>query len=177
MKKLFCIAVISLAVTSAAFSQTRGNEYQNSIGLRLGTGYYDVFSASFKTFLGGTPSALEFNLGFRPDSYYGYDAFSVCFQAVYQYHFNIPPVPGLKWFVGGGLTFSNTSLTNKNSDYNYSSGFGMGIFPTGGLDYKFANIPLALSADLRPTIGIARPNDYYNFNYVSFGISARYTIN
>jgi hypothetical protein len=182
MKKLICIAIVSLGIVSVGFSQYSGSNqnsnYQSSIGVRFGTGYYDVFSASYKTFLAATPGALELNLGFRPDSYDGYDAFSVSFEASYQYHFNIAPVPGLKWFIGGGLSFYNTSVDNKynNNDYTYSSGFGMGIFPTGGVDYKFANIPLAVSADLRPTIGLIRPNDYYNYEYVSFGISARYTI-
>jgi len=169
-----------LVISAAGFSQTsssyRGSDYQTSVGIRFGTGYYDAVSASFKGFLAGTPGALELNLGFRPDSYYGYDALSVSFQAAYEYHFNIRPVPGFKWFIGGGLSFYNTSLTNKsNADNSYNSGFGMGIFPTGGVDYKFANIPLAVTADLRPTIGFIRPNDYYNYTYVSFGVSARYT--
>jgi hypothetical protein len=165
--------------TIAGFSQSRqSNDYQSSIGVRFGTGYYDLMSASFKTFLNSTPGALQFDLGFRPDNYGGADVLSVSLQGSYQYHFDIPPAPGLKWFIGGGVSFSNTSLDyHNNPDYPhvYNSGFGMGIFPIGGLDYKFERIPLALTADLRPVIGLVRPNDYYNYFYASFGFSARYT--
>ncbi len=175
MKKLLCIAVVTLGITSMAFSQRQsmGNQssnYTSAIGLRFGTGYYDLVSASFKTFLASSPGALELNLGFKPDNYY-YDSYygkrdelSVSFAASYQYHFKIP-VDGLQWFIGGGAIISNTS--------HY--GFGMGIFPTGGVDYKFAQIPLNVSVDLRPIIGVVRPTDYYNYFYVSFGASARYT--
>ena len=183
MKKLLCIAVVTLGITSMAFSQKRsmGNqssEYQSAIGLRFGTGYFDLVSASFKTFLMESPGALELDLGFKPGSYY-YDTYygnrdeiSVSFSGSYQYHFKIP-VDGLKWFIGGGLIMSSTS--------HY--GFGLGIFPVGGVDYKFDNIPLNLTADIRPTIGLVNPsrtdNGYkytpYNTFYPSFGISARYT--
>ena len=180
MKKLICIVIVMIAISVAGFSQSKTgayetNSYRTSIGVRLGTGYYDVFSAAFKAFLSETPGALELNLGFRPDHYGGVDVFSVSFAAAYEYHFDIAPAPGLKWFIGGGLSMYNTSVSDNQNGTNYSSGFGMGIFPTGGVDYKFNSIPLAVSADLRPTIGLVRPNDYYNYFYVSFGISARYT--
>ncbi len=51
-------AVFSLSVSAQS-------DYKNSIGIRLGSGYYDVFAASFKTFI-SEPAALEFNLGVRP---------------------------------------------------------------------------------------------------------------
>lgn len=174
---------ILLSIAAAGFSQRKyqnnyseSNSYQSAIGLRIApAGYYDLVSASYKTFLASTPGALELNLGFRPDHYGGTDVISVSFAAGYQYHFDIPPVPGLKWFIGGGLSLYDTHVRDKNNNYNYDSGFGMGIFPTGGADYKFADIPLDVSADLRPTIGFVRPNDYYNYFYVSVGFSARYT--
>jgi hypothetical protein len=170
MKKYLCITLVTLGLSMAAKAQST---YDNSIGVRLGTGYYDIFSASFKTFLASGPGALEFDLGFKPQTYgYGVDAFNLSFSAAYQYHFNIDAVPGLKWFIGGGLSAYNTFVS---SNQYYNSGFGLGIFPTGGADYKFGKIPLAVSLDLRPTIGLVRPNDYYSFNFFSLGLSARYT--
>ena len=126
-------------------------------------------SASYKTFI-TNPGAIELNLGFRPYAYH--DQFNLSFSGAYQHHFPIKPVEGLQWFVGGGLTAYNTFA----SESRYS-GFGLGVFPTGGADYKFANIPLNVSADFRPTIALIKP-DYYGyptFTANSVGISARYT--
>ena len=92
MKKLICIAIVTLGITTVGFAQKRNytqNTYQSAIGVRLGSGYYYIFSASFKTFLASSPGALELNLGFRPDSYGGVNVFSVSFAASYQYHFDI----------------------------------------------------------------------------------------
>ncbi len=163
---LACLAIGSFA--------QEGGSYKNAIGARLGSGYYDVFAASFKTFL-SEKGAIELNLGFRPYSAY-YNAynsnwFNISFSAAYQHHFQIGDVDGLKWFIGGGITAYNTF-----SDDAYYRGFGLGIFPTGGVDYKFPKIPLNVSADVRPTIIIVEPYDYYNRFYAgNFGIAARYT--
>ena len=189
MKKLICIVIVALGISSVGFAQSKknnssfqSNNYTSSIGIRLGTGYYDLFSASFKTFIAESPSAVELNLGFKPKSYGYYyggyngnvDAFNLSFSAAYQYHFDIPDVPGFKWFVGGGFTMWETFISNDQND-NYSSGFGFGLFPTGGGDYKFAKIPLAVSVDFRPTFVVTRPNNLYSYFYFSLGASARYT--
>jgi hypothetical protein len=178
--KLICLSLTIVCFTSA-FTQTT---YQSAIGLRIGTGYSDLFSASFKTFLSGGPGALELNLGVKPSytytygnpgnpSYYNSDITMMSFSASYQYHVPITALDGLQWFVGGGLT-----LTNTFSDQDGYNGIGLGIFPTGGVDYKFGNIPLDVSVDIRPTFRIASPT-YYNYESVyfpDFGFSARYTL-
>lgn len=168
MKKGMFIIAMAVFVSSAVFSQSH---YQSAIGLRLGNGYTDLVSASFKTFFTESPSAVEVDLGVRPGYGY-YNVFNLSLSAAYQYHFPIEQVAGLQWFVGGGLTAYHTF--SSHSDYR---GFGLGVFPTGGIDYKFAAIPLNLSADLRPTIRISAPAayDYNNFYFGNFGISARYT--
>ena len=182
MKKLICIVIVVLGISSAGFSQKKStyqsNTYTSGIGVRFGSGYFDLVSASYKTFLAESPGALELNLGFRPESYgyynsgyYSSNVFNLSFSASYQYHFDIPPVPGLKWFIGGGLTAYET-FANSNTHY---AGFGMGIFPTGGADYKFGSIPLDVSADFRPTFGLVRPNDLHSYFYATVGASARYT--
>jgi hypothetical protein len=168
MKKGIGLLSIACFTALCGFSQSK---YQSAVGVRLGTGYFDVVSASLKTFLGESPSAVEFNLGFKP-SYGNYDVFNLSLSAAYQYHFPIGQVDGLQWFIGGGLTGYHSFSGN-----HYYRGFGVGIFPTGGVDYKFGNIPLNLSVDLRPTIRIAAPEyyDYSNFYFGNFGVSARYT--
>ena len=153
---------------SSAFSQD-GSDYKNAIGLRISGGYYDALAASYKTFL-SERGALELNLGIRVYSA-STDWVNLSFSAGYQHHFPIGEIPGFKWFIGGGLT-----AFNSFSDAEDYSGFGLGIFPTGGIDYKFSNIPLNLSADIRPTIMIVEPYEYYDRFYAgNVGISAWYT--
>lgn len=168
MKKLLCAICVFICVAITSNAQEVGG-YQRGIGLRAGAGYYDIVSASFKAFV-TVPGAIELNLGFRP-SYSVYGQSHLSFSASYQHHFPIGSIEGLKWFIGGGAIAYNTF-----SKYNDYKGFGVGLFPTGGVDYKFGNIPLNVSADVRPTIGIVRPSSYYNSFYAgNVGLSARYT--
>jgi hypothetical protein len=178
MKKSLIIIGLSMICFLPAFTQTT---YHSAVGLRLGTGYSDLISVSLKTFLSDGPGALEFNLGVKPSTDYptgccvmnNNDVTTVSFSASYQYHVPIGAVPGLQWFVGGGF-----ALTNTFSDNNGYSGIGLGLFPTGGGDYKFSKIPLDVSIDIRPTFRIASPQyyNYENFYFPDFGFSARYTI-
>src|SRR5664279_4765090 len=183
MKKSVILLWFPLFCFLTAFTQTNSS-YHSAIGLRIGTGYDDLFSASYKIFLSDGPGALELNLGVKPPyTYTGYpgnpsysnsDITMMSFSASYQYHVPIPALPGLQWFVGGGF-----SLTNTFSDVNGYSGVGFGLFPTGGADYKFGKIPLDVPVDIRPTFRVASPTyyDYDNFYFPDFGFSARYTIN
>ncbi|MBX3256389.1 MAG: hypothetical protein KF862_19795 [Chitinophagaceae bacterium] len=178
MKKLI-LTIWAVSCVMAAVNAQDGSDYKRGIGVRIGGGYYDVAAASFKTFI-TKPGAIELNLGFRPYSaiYSSYSQFHLSFSASYQHHFPIGNVEGLRWFIGGGATVYNTFSSNEDL-----RGFGLGLFPTGGADYKFNNIPLNVSADFRPTIAIIRP-DYYGYSYLStysrfyagnVGVSARYT--
>lgn len=162
--------VLLLSFSAVSLQAQDGGSYKSGIGLRAGGGYYDVVAASFKTFV-TTPGAIEINVGFRPYGITGYSWFNLSGSVSYQHHFPIGNVEGLRWFVGGGLTAFNTF-----SSYDTYKGFGLGIFPTGGVDYKFGNIPLNVSADIRPTISIIRPYSYYSSFYAgNAGVSARYT--
>ncbi|GAB3427006.1 hypothetical protein [Niabella aquatica] len=160
---------LTLALTYLATTLFAQSDYKQSIGVRLGSGYYDIASAAYKTFMTDA-SALEVDLGFRPYGIVGYSWFNVSASASYQHHFDIKAVDGLKWFIGGGIVASNTF--SKYSDYK---GFNLGLFPTGGADYKFEKIPLAVSADIRPTFHIVEGYSYYNNFYPNVGVSARYT--
>jgi hypothetical protein len=177
MKKTFPVLCFFICCFTRSFSQTT---YHSAIGLRIGTGYSDLFSASYKVFLANGPGALELNLGFKPGMEAGCcvpnDSRNtiMSFSASYQYHVPIQSLPGLQWFAGAGFTLTNTF--SENSNYN---GIGVGLFPTGGADYKFGGIPLDVSIDIRPTFRIVSPTyyNYENFYFPDFGFSARYTIN
>ena len=144
-------------------------DYKNSIGIRLGGGYYDAIGASFKTFV-TQPAALEFNLAVRPYGNMVYNHTNVSLSGAYQHHFPIANIEGFKWYVGGGLILSNTF-----SDWDDRRGFNVGIFPTGGVDYKLKNAPFAFSADVRPTLHVVSGYRYNNNFYANGGVTARYT--
>jgi hypothetical protein len=165
MKKLLLTLIVAVSVSAISFAQVNGPDYKAGIGLRLGGGYYDVVSASLKVFP-TTRGAFEFNLGGR---HYAYGYTNISASAAFQYHFPIGNIEGFKWFVGGGVTAFNTF--SKYDDYD---GFGLAIFPTGGVEYKFA-FPLAVSADIRPSFSIIESYDDNGFHPGNFGLSARYT--
>ncbi len=159
------IALFVVTITGQAQST-----YKSAIGLRVSDGYYDEVAASLKTFL-SNPAAIELNIGFRDYGYFGYSWFNLSASLSFQYHFKIGSVAGLRWFIGGGATAFNTF-----SSYSDYKGFGVGVFPTAGADYKFKKIPLDVSADIRPTIAVIKPYEYYDDFYVAnVGVSARYT--
>ena len=168
MKKIVLLLIVAVSYSLNLKAQD-GSDYKSAIGIRLGSTYYDVFSFSYKTFI-SAQGAIELNAGFGSKGYgEGNHASTLSFAGSYQHHFDIKPVNGLKWFIGGGATIFNTF-----SDNNTYEGFGFGIFPTGGIDYKFPTIPLNLTADVRPTFQIVTPS-YYNSFYGNVGIAARYT--
>ncbi len=153
------------------FSQST---YKSAIGIRGGTAYYDDVSASYKFFV-ADPGAVELNLGIGSSNYFYGRAGAVHFSGAYQHHFNIP-VTGLRWFLGGGAlvysAFANRDFDLYREDYR---GVGFGLFPTGGIDFKFNKIPLNLTADFRPTFVVAHPDAYNTFE-ANVGFAVRYTI-
>ena len=166
MKKI----TLMVALVATMGSVNAQSTYKRAIGLRVSpVSNHDMVAASFKTFL-TKAGALELNAGFGTKEL-GYGTSSASVSAAYQHHFPIGKVEGLQWFVGGGLS----AFTTFSSDSDYK-GFGIGLFPTGGADYKFKKIPLSVSADYRPTFLVAKPKSGWGgFLGDNFGIAARYT--
>jgi len=172
MKKMILLTVL---VASLGMAKAQ-SEYKQAIGARVsGALGYDVFSGSFKTFMSDA-GAMEFNVGFGFNTYGyllgSYKTTTLGLSAAYQHHFPIGNVEGLKWYLGGGATALYSS--SKWDDYK---GFSLGVFPTGGVDYKFKNIPLNVSADWRPTFFFVNPDKglFHGFYPSSAGVAARYT--
>lgn len=166
MKKiLFTIT----ALATLALSANAQSSYNRAIGLRFGNSYFDGVQASYKQFISNA-GALEFNAGIAPNPNW----LGLSVAGAYQHHFPIGNIPGFNWYIGGGLGISHIIADGYYTTY---SGTMVGIFATGGVDYKFKNIPLNLSADYRPTINIIRPKDSYwgSGSYNNFNISVRYT--
>ena len=166
MKKLVLLfsMLVLLAVSNGLKAQVQ--DYKSAIGLRLGS----PLAASYKFFI-SDPAAIELYVGFRSYSSIGYTFINP--GAMYQYHFEIPSIDGLAWYVGGGASVYLYSY--KASFGTAGAGFGFGINGVLGLDYKFANAPINLSVDWLPTIVIG--GDYTGFGAGYGALSARYTLN
>lgn len=174
MLKKITLVVALLATFGIVNAQSN---YSKAIGARVSPlSNYDAFAASFKTFV-TEAGAVELNAGFGTNRVPGWGAYnkfsttSLSISGAYQHHFPIKPVEGLQWYVGGGA-----SIVNTFSDYSEFKGVSAGLFPTGGVDYKFKSIPLNVSADYRPTFFVAKPDEGWSrFSGEQFGVSARYT--
>ncbi len=164
MKKITLL--FSMLFLLALASNLKAQDYQSAIGLRLGS----PLAVSYKFFI-SDPAAVELYVGFRSYSL-GYTFINP--GAMYQYHFPISSIDGLQWYVGAGA-----SLYLYNFKTNFScpdcDGLAFGLNGVLGLDYKFTDAPINLSADWLPTIVIGG-------NFTGFGagygaLSARYTLN
>ena len=157
----FFIALFAIA-TTAVNAQSIS---EHTLGLRLGDS--DGFGAeiSYQKSIGRTNRA-EFNLGWRDSR--EYDAFKLA--GVYQWVHNLDG--GFNWYygVGGGL---------GNSDYepipDRDRDDGLFVFAAGnlGIEYDF-DIPLLISLDIRPEIGLVGFNEFDNDFLFDIALGLRY---
>lgn len=150
MKILKVLSIATIIMASCSLSAQ--DIADHALGLRLGDS--DGFGAeiSYQKSL-STENRLELDLGWRDSR--NYDAFKLA--AVYQW---VRPLDGnFNWYygVGGGLG-SVDFAPNTSGDPDG----GLFVFGAGdiGVEYNF-DIPLLLSLDFRPEIGIA---GYDNFS-------------
>jgi hypothetical protein len=136
MKKTNLILAFALCLAAATqLSAQQG--YKSSVGARLGV----PLSLSYKQFI-SEPGAVEVFGGFK--SYSGYGWINV--GAMYEHHNSIASVDGLAWYFGGGASayFWNFDFTTDSKTTSFA------LLGCVGLDYKFANVPVNLSADWVP---------------------------
>lgn len=131
-KKLICS--LFLLLPCIGLQQTFAQDYNTAFSLNLGAD----MGFGFKRFLGAR-SAVEAQFG------YNIPCKGVMLSAVYQYH--VPLVKGLHLYAGGGLNIGALHLGKHQS-----ADFAIGIDPTVGFEYKFAQAPVALALDYKPNI-------------------------
>lgn len=158
------ILLILMAVAMGYLADAQST-YGKAIGIRLGNNYFDFASFSYKAFV-APQGALEFNLGLTSRRHW----FGLSAAGTYQHHFPIGNIPGFRWYIGGGLLIGQTF--SERDDYVRTFA---GIYPTGGVDYKFKNIPLNLSVDFRPTYYFSKTYDGETLYPANFGVAVRYT--
>ena len=158
MKKLLLPLFIGLFLYQ---SEASAQNYENAAGLRLGWG----LGISGKHFFDDR-SAVEGVLRFG-----GFFSSYIQFTGLYQLHQSLSDVTeGLQWYVGGGA-FAGFWSGAYSRVYDYS-GTQVGISGVIGLDYKFADLPINVSADWMPGIAIVGGGGFVGS---SGGLAVRYT--
>lgn len=131
-KKIFAALLLALPLTG--LHSASAQEYNTAVSVNLGAD----MGFGFKHFL-GERSAIEAQFGYNiPDK-------GVMLSAVYQYH--VPLATGFSLYAGGGLNIGALHLGKHQS-----SDFAIGLDPTVGFEYKFADAPIALALDYKPNI-------------------------
>lgn len=138
---------------------------EHTLGLRLGDS--DGFGAeiSYQKSIGRYNRA-EFNLGWRDSR--EFDAFKLA--GVYQWVRNIDG--GFNWYYGFGGGVGNSdfeAVPNRDRDD------GLFVFAAGnvGIEYDF-DIPLLISLDIRPEIGLLGFNEFDNDFLFDIALGLRY---
>lgn len=154
-----CVFVFATAWVSAQ------NISEHTLGLRLGDS--DGFGAeiSYQKSIGRYNRA-EFNLGWRDSR--EFDAFKLA--GVYQWVRNIDG--GFNWYYGFGGGVGNSdfeAVPNRDRDD------GLFVFAAGniGIEYDF-DIPLLISLDIRPEIGLLGFNEFDNDFLFDIALGLRY---
>lgn len=146
------LLLTAIIIASGAFAQ----DYTTAIGLRLGSS----IGASYKQFL--EPSrAIE---GILDLDILNGDQMKIKVTGIYQFHFDVN-VDGLSLFAGPGAS--------AGIYVGDSSGFLMAIDGMAGVEYKFLNVPIALSFDWNPKVQIITNAGFKPSN---FGITVRYIL-
>jgi len=155
MRRIFIIALLAM-FSLGAYAQN----YEKSLGLRLGK----PVGLTYKQFV-STNNAFEVIVDL---DFFEKDVFKIGGSGFYLWEWNLGDVQGLDWFVGPGVS---AGVFVVNAGGNTASDFNVSLDGLIGLEYKFANIPLALAVDFGPR--------FYFLNdagiYWGGALSVRYT--
>lgn len=172
MKKFILSAVMLMGLAFAAEAQTIS---KNAIGLRLGDNDGFGGEISYQRAV-SNDNRLEFDFGWRNSN----DVDAIKLVGLYQWVWNIEG--GFNWYAGVGAGFGvwdnnhyNNGNGNGNDYYNDYDENGVYVFAAGdiGIEYNFKPVPIQLSLDLRPEVGV---NSYNDDTFgIDIGLGVRYT--
>ena len=168
MKRFASVMVIAFLLMSTA--PVKAQDYNVGLGLRLG-GYMSGFSV--KGFISPN-GALEGIVGFGSRSFVT--------TGLYEHHFPIAKVEGLKLYVGGGAHVgffghdSSYRIYKRKNEKVYVIEEGRTAVIPGadfifGAEYKFKGAPFTVGSDLKPFV------DFYDggaSGYIDGAINVRY---
>ena len=159
MKKLLFLLLLSLSVACLQAQEVNtGSDYKTALGLKVYPG-----AVSVKHFI--SPNTAIEGLG-----YISSDGFRLA--GLYELHYDISGVEGLKWYVGGGGHVGIWSDSWKSQHLGSNAALAIGIDGVLGLDYKIKGAPLNLSFDWQPSFNII---GYSYFEGGWGGLGVRYT--
>lgn len=152
------VFLMALFASSTMFAQT------HAIGLRFGGGDGFGTEISYQQYIAG-PNRMELNLGFFDSQWIDGFKLTGLFEWVH------PMADGFYWYAGVGAGVGNRDWNDGHpffDDDDDSEGIFMDADALLGIEYNFP-IPLQLSLDLRPEIGLI--NDDFD---MGFGLGVRY---
>ena len=156
------LTMIIFLITGMTALQAQSNG-MHALGLRFGGGDGVGTEISYQQFIGG-PNRLEFDLGIYDDGW------NDGFKLTVLYQWMHPLADGFEWYVGAGGGVGSRDIDNDYPHYDDDDDEGIFIDFDAvlGIEYVFP-IPLQLSLDLRPEIGLI--NDDFD---MGFGFGVRY---
>ncbi len=165
--------LLSLSFFLVAVSINAQDIANHTIGLRLGDS--DGFGAeiSYQKSL-GRYTRLELDLGYRDSREFDAVKAVALFQNVYDIG------GGLHWYYGFGGGVGSANFEPRPSANNPTTIItpegGLFVLAAGdlGIEFDFDNIPLLLSFDIRPEIGLIGFGSFDNSFYFDFGLGIRY---
>ena len=160
--------ILGLALMMTASLVQAQVDYDKAIGLRAAWG----FGLTGKMFINDDAHAIEAILIYRDfgNAFVDWNYFSV--TGLYEVHKDLSSVAdGLNWYFGGGayVGFYGGDWDYPGNDFD---GTFIGLAGVLGLDYKFENIPLNVSADWIPGFNIVGGG---GFGAEGGGLAVRYT--
>ena len=170
MKQLVLLFSLCSIVVIQANAQHRGSsaDYSNAIGVRgnvlgiVGATYQHLFT-EHHAFEG----IIYTNTNRRSN---------VTMTALYEYHFEIG-APHFQLYAGGGVHLGIYDRWDYDRDKYWDHGNGQyaspGMDGIIGVEYKFANLPLVVSADLKPYVNFVGGTEHMAEEMG--GVSARFT--
>ncbi len=146
MKRKFILFVTLIGVFFFLTREAKAQyHYDLGLGVKVGSPW---MSGTIKYFLNDA-SALE---GLVHVGNFGFGM-----TALYEHHFIIGGLPGLRWYIGGGahLAFQTSDGYNPFTGLPRANKAYAGIDAVGGVEYVFEKVPIAIGADVSPIINFA----------------------
>ena len=160
MKKLLVLLTLLIIFSNLETrGQAMGNDYQTALGVKFYPG-----AITFKHF-------VRENKAVEALGYFHHYGFRL--TGLYEIHWDINSLPGLKWYVGPGAHIGTyNDAWRARYDYDGTS-TSFGIDGILGLDLKINNAPINFTLDWQPSFNLI---GYTYFESGWGGLGIRYTL-
>jgi hypothetical protein len=136
---------------------------EKALGLRFGGGNLVGAEISYQTPFAG--ERLELDLGWGGNSNWNYWNIAGIYQWV------MPIESGFYWYLGLGPSLGSWNYVGDNN--HNDAGLSLSLALNAGIEYNFSEIPLQLSVDTRPELGLINHGDDRWFG-LALGIRYRF---